>query len=260
MKPLTLVLCVIAILGSVASTLFYFQIDSSKEQLRHEVGQTETRTTELKAKLAEANIQNEVLQKRLVELDSDLGETKLKAAAAESRSTQVGRDNVQLRTQINANKEALPLLNAEIAQLKQELAQLKLTAAMISPEDVEAYKTTIATLKAQITELASSAAKASIRSTNTIRSQPVTAASKTVEIESDGYEVVSIGTDNAFVVIKAGSAQGLQNQQTLFISRNRQILGSAVVSSVQENYSIAQIVTGSVRGNLNKGDIATLSH
>ncbi len=77
--------------------------------------------------------------------------------------------------------------------------------------------------------------------------------------DSNGFQVVSIGSDNGFVVIKAGSAQGLQPKDNLLISRAGKVLATAVVSSSQENYAIAQIVAGFLKGNLSKGDIATLA-
>jgi type II secretory pathway pseudopilin PulG len=73
MKPLTLILCVIAILGSVASTFFFFQIGTAKEQLQQEVALAATRATEQQAKITEAAAQSEALQKRLAALDSELG-------------------------------------------------------------------------------------------------------------------------------------------------------------------------------------------
>jgi hypothetical protein len=77
--------------------------------------------------------------------------------------------------------------------------------------------------------------------------------------DANGFQVVSIGSDNGFVVIKAGSAQGLQPKDNLLISRAGKVLATAVVSSSQENYAIAQIVAGFLKGNLSKGDIATLA-
>ena len=64
---------------------------------------------------------------------------------------------------------------------------------------------------------------------------------------------------HAFVVIKAGTAQGIEAKHNLVISRGGKVLAQAVVSSSQENYAIAQIVTGSLEGNLNKGDLATFA-
>ena len=269
MKPLTLILCVIAILGSAASTFFFFQIGTAKEQLQQEVALAATQATELQGKITEAAAQSDALQKRLAALDSELGEAKSKASAADTRSTQLGREAIQLRTQLTAKTEAAQALTTELSQLKQELAQIKLTAATTAAEQSEEYKTTIANLQARITDLIAINNKATARSGKSTRgvnadsTQGAAAATATppslVVEDADGFQVVSIGADNGFVVIKAGSAQGIQPKQNLVISRSGKVLATAVVSSSQENYAIAQIVTGSLKGNLIKGDLATFA-
>ena len=264
MKPLTLILCVIAILGSVASTFFFFQIGTAKEQLQQEVALAAKQATELQGKITEAAAQSEALQKRLAAMDSELGEAKSKASAADARSTQLGRETTQLRTQLTNKTEAAQTLATEIHPLKQELAQIKLTAATTAAEQSEEYKTTIANLQARITDLIAINTKANSRSATTNRtvnavSTPTPEAPPLVVEDADGFQVASIGADNGFVVIKAGTAQGIQPKQNLLISRSGKVLATAVVSNSQENYAIAQIVTGSLKGNISKGDLATFA-
>ena len=254
MKSLTLALCVIAILGSAASTFFYFQVGNTKELLKQDVVKAEARATELQSKLTESTTQGEVLQKRLAELDSDLGEAKSKVTSAESRSTQLTRDLAQLKNQLTAKTDAEQALNGEIAQLKREIAQAKLAASAASPEEVEAYKTNIASLQAKVTELEASR--------STVGGKAVTAAgsANAAPAAAAGVkgEVVSIGAQNAFVVINVGSAQGVQAGQKIAITRNAAAVADAQVSSVQDGYAIAQIVAGSLHGGLVKGDVATI--
>jgi chromosome segregation ATPase len=247
MKSLTLALCVVAILGSAASTFLYFQIGNAKEVLQQQVSSAEARSTEIQGRLTESTGQNETLQKRLAELDSDLGDAKSKATAAEGRSAQLTRDIAQIRNQLTAKNDAEQALNAEITQLKRDVAQAKLAASSSSPAEIEGYKTTIATLQARVTELEAS------RSTNNAVAAPVGAPVGT------SSEVVSIGDQNAFVVINMGSARGVQVNQRVNITRGADIVAVGVVSSVQPTYSIAQITPGSVRGGLSKGDIAKIA-
>lgn len=250
MKSLTLALCVIAILGSAASTFFYFQVGNSKELLKQDVIKAQARATELQSKLTDSTTQGEVLQKRLAELDSDLGEAKSKVTAAESRSTQLSRDLAQLKNQLTAKAEAEQALNGEIAQLKREIAQAKLAASAASPEEVEAYKASIASLQAKVTELESAR--------GSIGTKPNTTATGTAAATAGiKGEVVSIGAQNAFVVINTGSEAGVQTGQKFAITRNGAAVADAQVSSVQEGFSIAQIVAGSIHGGLLKGDVAT---
>lgn len=263
MKSLTLALCVIAILGSAASTFFYFQIGNTKEELKAQVATTETRANDLQAKLAESTAQGEALQTRLLTIDNERAEAVSKATAAESRNTQFSRDISQLRNQVTAKEEAEQALNTEVGQLKRELAQARLAASAATPEEVEAYKTNIATLTARVAELESgrgTGTLASLPNTTGGTSSSVAAQAAPVAASSDlKAEVVSIGAQNAFVVLNVGSASGVQAGQRFAITRNGSTVADALVSSVQENFSIAQIATGSLRGGLNKGDSATIA-
>ncbi|MBC8041006.1 MAG: hypothetical protein H7Y06_10715, partial [Opitutaceae bacterium] len=63
----------------------------------------------------------------------------------------------------------------------------------------------------------------------------------------------------AFVVLNVGSAQGVKAGQNFNITRGGATVASAQVSSVQENYAIAQVASASLRGGLNKGDTATVA-
>ena len=257
MKSLTLALCVIAILGSAASTFFYIQTGKTKEQLQQQVADTKATSTNLQSKLTEASAQGEALQKRLAALDTDLGEAKSKTTTAESRSTQLSRDVSQLRNQLTAKDDAEQSLNREISQLKRELAQAKLSAAAASPEEIDGYKATIATLQARVTEL--EAGRGSVATLpNTTAGKAGAAASSTTPSDLKG-EVVSIGAQNAFVILNVGSAKGVQAGQNFTIARNGNTVATAQISSVQENFSIAQVAANSIRGGLNKGDTAALA-
>jgi predicted RNase H-like nuclease (RuvC/YqgF family) len=255
MKSLTLALCVIAILGSAASTFFYFQIGNSKEELQQQVITTENRASDLQTKLSESAAQTEAIQKRLAALDSDLGEAKSKTTSAETRNSQLSRDVAQLRNQITAKEDAEQSLNREIGDLKRELAQSKLSSSGVSSEEVDGYKATIATLQARVNELQAGRG-------NTLAELPNTTVPGSVApvqpSSSLSGEVVSIGNKNAFVVINVGSDQGVQINQQFAISRDGSDVAKASVSSVEKNYAIAFVAADSLKGGLLKGDKAAL--
>ena len=258
MKSLTLALCVIAILGSAASTYFYFQIGNTKEVLKQDVAKAEARSTELQGRLTESTAQGEVLQKRLAELDSDLGDAKSKATAAEGKAAQLTRDIAQIKNQLTAKSDAEQALNREIADLKREVAQAKLAASSASPEEIEGYKTKIETLQAKVTEL--EAGRGTTAGSSTVAGTAgSTAASVGGAAVGASSQVVSIGEKNAFVVLNIGTAQGVQVGQKINVTRGDETVATALVSSVQDSYSIAQINVGSVKGGLLKGDTATIA-
>lgn len=257
MKSITLVLCVIAILGAAASTYFYIQIGDKKEQLQQQVTTTEARANDLQAKLTESTAQADGLQKRLLSVDDERAAAVSKASAAETRGTQLNRDIAQLKNQITAKEDAEQALNREVSQLKRELAQSKLSASAATPEEIEGYKTNIATLQARITEL--EAGRGTVGTLPNTTGGTAAGSTTQVSPSSINAEVVSIGSQNAFVVLNAGSAQGVQVNQNFTLTRGGSTVATAQVSSVQDNFSIAQVAAGSIRGGLVKGDKAALT-
>ena len=252
MKSLTLVLCVIALLGSAASAFFYIKIGNTKTQLQQQVAQASARTADLQSKLADAGAQSDALQKRLSALDSDLGDAKSKATLSESRNVQLSRDIDQLKNQITAKDDAAQALNTEIADLKRDIAKATLSAAAASPEEIERYKQTIATLQARVTELEATKSTAAIAASN--------GASGGVKSAAAGLkgQVVSVGEQNAFVVINLGSSNGVKVSNRFTVAHDGTTVAIAQVSSVHEGYSIAQISPASLNGSLGKGDSATI--
>lgn len=261
MKSLTLALCVIAILGSAASTFFYFQIGNTKEALKQEVQKSQATATDLNAKLTEANTAKDGLEKRLLAVDNERADAITKASAADTRSAQLTRDIAQLNNQVTAKADAEKSLNAEISQLKGDLARAKLATSSATPEEIEGYKTKIETLEARVKELNNPSTVSSTSGTSgTSADGSATAPAAPVVAPSDlSAEVVSIGAQNAFVVLNAGSAKGVQAGQNFAITRSGSTVAKAQVSSVLENYAIAQISAGSLQGSLSKGDVAALT-
>jgi peptidoglycan hydrolase CwlO-like protein len=260
MKSLTLVLCVIALLGSAASTFFYFQIGDTKTKLEQQVTQATARTTEVQAKLADSNSQVDALQKRLASMDSDLGDAKSKLTSADNKSVELARNVDQLTNQITAKDDAAKALNDEIASLKSELATAKLASA--SPEEVDNYKKTIAALQSRATELEAgkpAAPAAVVNADGTTQPAPAASAAPSAPAASGlSGKVVSIGAKDGFVVINLGTAQGVQVNSKFNITRGTATVASTQVSSVDEGFAIAQVVSETLHGSLNKGDVATL--
>ena len=70
--------------------------------------------------------------------------------------------------------------------------------------------------------------------------------------------VLSVGPQNAFVVVNFGSARGAQLGHRLTISQGNAVVATAVISDVRANFSVAQVQPESLRGVLQKGDSAVL--
>lgn len=254
MKSFTLVLCVLALLGAAASTALFLVIGNTKAALHQELNASQARATGLETQLTDARTEGERLQKRLAAIDADLGDTKSRLSATELRAIQLSRDLNQTRTLLATKEETERQLNQDIAALKRELVQSRLAAsAAASPEEVAGYRQTIAQLTDKVSTLETTLRHAtSVASLASPSSATVTAA------RSRAAPVVSVGPQNAFVVLAYGASHGARSQQELQVLRGTQPVATVHISDVRENYSIAQVVPSSLSGALQKGDVASI--
>jgi hypothetical protein len=70
---------------------------------------------------------------------------------------------------------------------------------------------------------------------------------------------VSVGPENAFVVLNYGSARGAQIDQRFAVRSGSDLLATVRISDVRSQFSIAQVEPDSLRGVLHKGDLAVLT-
>ena len=71
--------------------------------------------------------------------------------------------------------------------------------------------------------------------------------------------VMSVGPDNAFVVLNYGANRGAQVGQRFAIRSGSDLLATVSLSDVRSQFSIAQVEPDSLRGVLHKGDLALLT-
>src|SRR5260221_701130 len=71
--------------------------------------------------------------------------------------------------------------------------------------------------------------------------------------------VVRVGAESSFVVLNYGSARGAVIGQKFVIRNGSDILGSALISDVRSQFSVAQVEPDSLHGVLHKGDLAILT-
>ena len=124
-------------------------------------------------------------------------------------------------------------------------------AAAIPPAQVEAYKSTIAELERQLATAKNGAAV------------PTAAGASTAVFSSragrNSAAVMSVGPDNAFVVLNYGTNRGAQVGQRFAIRSGSELLATVSLSDVRSQFSIAQVEPDSLRGVLHKGDLALLT-
>jgi hypothetical protein len=137
-------------------------------------------------------------------------------------------------------------LGDEIAALRRDLEDSRTSNA--SPEAVQAYKNTIATLERQL---------ASARHGTAV---PAAAGASTAVFTNRAGRatVLNVGPQSAFVVLNFGSTRGAQLGQKLTVSQGNTVVATVVISDVRASFSVAQVQPDTLRGVLQKGDSAVL--
>jgi hypothetical protein len=188
-------------------------------------------------------------QKQALKLDADLASTKAELSATEQHVTQVTRDLATSRAALAAREQAEHTLRDELASLRHDLADTR--AHAITPAQVEAYQSTIAQLERQLAFAKNGAAlpTAAGASTAVFSSRPTHISAA----------VVSIGPENAFVVLNYGSQRGAQLGQRFTLRQGADLLATVLISDVRTQFSVAQVEPDSLRGVLHKGDLALLT-
>ena len=70
--------------------------------------------------------------------------------------------------------------------------------------------------------------------------------------------ILTVGPESAFVVLNFGSARGAQLGQKLAVSQGSDEVATILISDVRANFSVAQVLPDTLRGVLQKGDLAVL--
>lgn len=246
MHRVPLLLCGLAVLGSVVSAGLFFQIGNSKQLLEQRLADAHTRAATLDAALATANEQNGALKTQMQSLDIELGRTREKLSAAEARVTQSERDFAQTKNVLEVYELTSRALAKEISALREDIAEIRATHA--APDVVAAYKGAIAELEKQL-----AAAR-----TGTAAPGAAGASTAVFTNRAGRATILTVGPESAFVVLNFGSARGAKLGQKLAVSQGHSEVATVLISDVRANFSIAQVLPDTLRGVLQKGDLAVL--
>ncbi|MEO6246587.1 MAG: hypothetical protein ABIQ12_14255 [Opitutaceae bacterium] len=253
MHRLPVILCLVALLGSTVSAVLFFQIGNSKRILEMRFADAATRATKLDTDLAVANEQNGSLKAKLGALevragglDAELGATKAKLTAADARATQLTVDLSQTRDVLALYESTARALADDVTALRKDLEESR--ASNAAPEAVAAYRSTILELEGQLA------------TARNAPSAPATASGSTAVFASRAgrASVLTVGPNNAFVVLNFGEARGAQLGHRLSVSQGTNVVATVLISDVRANFSVAQVMPDTLRGVLQKGDSAVL--
>ncbi|MCX6938236.1 MAG: hypothetical protein NTU80_10135 [Verrucomicrobia bacterium] len=257
MKALTLVLCILALLGSAASGYFWWQIGDTKKQLQSKLETERAGAEALREDLAKANASRTAVQADLTRSDADLGDAKSRLTAAEARTIQVAREAETLKRSISEKEAAEKKLTSDLDELRRELVQTRLAAQSGSPEEIEKYKQTIATLEARVIQAQSAVTASASASGSGENASSANPAQPELSARTAAARVAKVGRKNSFVILELGTADGVAVGHKFTITRKGETIAESVISEVNSGYAIAQVAPSSIKTTLTAGDIAT---
>lgn len=251
MKYLHHALTGLAFLAVLVMGALYVTTGSEKERLAAKLDQARAQREAVQGELAASTARAASLERRLAGRETDLAEARTQVARADDHALTLSRDLAHARTQLAAMEAADATRNEEMADLKRDLIHHRtLLASSASPEEVEGYRSAIAALEAQVAQLEETSAAPSASS----------ASGRGLAALLPGHEarVVTVGPEDAFVILALGSKDGATLRQQWLVHRGDQPLATIEISDVRENLSIAHVRPDSLLGSPRQGDAATL--
>ncbi len=246
MRSAPIVLCVFAILGALTLGYMRQESESARRQLELQLAEETVRASGLAAQAAGSRERLTEFSGRVATLETELESARTKLATAETQRGNLDRDLLQARAIASVHEASGRALNGEIAALRQDLAEMR--SSHVPRETLAAYQQTITELERQL-------ATASGGATPT----GGTGASTAVFSSAIGRaNVLSVGPESSFVVINFGSNRGGRLGHRFTISRGTTAGAIVELSDVRPNFSIGQVLPESLRGVLQKGDLAVL--
>lgn len=240
--------------------------------------EAETRARSLARELAESRFEAKRARDRAAQLeaeaarlDSELGSAKTRTTATETRTSELTRELDAVRTTLTERQQREIALLSEIETLRQQArdaaplpSPATPTAPAASPaagparEAQAAYARRIAALEAQLTDLLTRALETPTNEENSLPAPTPPQAPETAAAPT--HQVVRVGAKDAFVVIDFGTDHGAQTGVSLTLARGTSEVARVQISDVRPRFSIAQVLPGTQKRQLQPGDIVLLAH
>ena len=236
------VYAVVITLAAAGLGLVLWHGRSANAGLAAQVTRLSRQNAELRYEAKQAAAQAEKFGRHAVELDTQLGSAKTRTTATEVRQAQLTRE-------LTAREQREVELMAELATLQQKHA---LPALPAPPLDPAADRTRIAELEQQLTQLLTRAL-----------AEPVSAAAvepETAPAPPEPYQVVRVGPRDSFVVLDFGAAHGARPGQILGLWRGTSELARVQISDARPRFSLAQVLSATLKGQLQTGDLVILTN
>lgn len=249
---------------SVVAGIGLYHFRHTTADLEAQVTRLSRQNADLRYELKQASKQADDIGQRAVELDSQLGSAKVRTTATEAK-------NAQLVRQLTEREQREVALMAELATLRQQttdrspgeeqvvLPTLILTASKESsppaprspaPEvDIAPYRQRIAELEDQLTRLLTRALAETLP-------EPAAPGAEPTPVP---HQVVRVGPAAAFVVLDYGETHGARPQAIIRLQRGTSELAQVQISDVRPRFSLAQVLPGTLKGQLQTGDLVVFT-
>ncbi|MDI1337642.1 MAG: hypothetical protein PSU94_15775 [Lacunisphaera sp.] len=191
---------------------------------------------------------------RAVELDSQLGSAKSRTTATESKQFQLTRELTETKSRLTERAEREVALMAELATLRQVVARPAVTDGNAAPSAEAAGAVTpdqrrIAELEQQLTRLLTRAL-----------AEPAAPAPAAEPAVAAPYQVVRVGPRNSFVVLDYGASDGARPGEILGLWRGTSPVARVQISDARPRFSLAQVLSATLKGQLQTGDLVLLTN
>jgi len=212
--------------------------------------QLETISTNLSRQLADARYEARQstssatdYREAAQQLDTQLGETKLRQTAADIKAEELIRRLSTTDEQLNKREQRIDGLLKEVERLKEVAGHAAPGAGPGGPRHDPALIERIKQLEDQVLNLLSRALQESSTPTPTAPA---------------GWRVLRVGRTGSFVITDFGTRSGAAVGRRLVVTRGANVLGRVQISDVREDFSIAQVLPDTAKAQLQPGDFVLL--
>jgi hypothetical protein len=249
----------VGVLGLVTlgAGIALFLARRTNADLTAQISRLSRQNAELRYELKQASRQAADIGQRAVELDSQLGSAKARNTAAEAKT-------VQLVRQLSEREQREVALMAELAALRQQtsrhnpseeptvLPTLILTTSKESAPPPPAPEVVVSSYRQRIAELEDQLTRLLTRALAETLPEPAAP-------DPAPHQVVRVGPAAAFVVLDYGETHGAHPQSIIRLQRGTSELAQVQISDVRPRFSLAQVLPGTLKGQLQTGDLVVFT-
>ncbi len=204
------------------------RLAEQKRLLEKELDNLSKQKQVLETEFADSKKEKESLISKINEYDGKIQDM---TTASEAKVQQLTSEINRLRAELSKNEKELPKKDEEIAYLKKMILN---------------SRTKIAGLNKKLNENPQpNGARGSVN----LPQITVTPAAQKINAK-----VVEVNTEYGFIVIDAGEKGGVKAGDTLFVSRDKELLGKVVVEKTRDTICVAKILYKSLTDAVRKGD------